>query len=98
MSLSREEQAKEAAQTMTKMVNQLGPGHWAEFVDVILNQSHRTLQQNVGKVMIQLIKGWAEKYEAGEYDERNAKICFLSHMIDVTMSEDDPDWDYLPTI
>lgn len=52
-----------------EVLNIMGTGP-EEFVEYILND-HRTLQQNMGRIVAELIKGWAEDAKAGRYDLRN---------------------------
>jgi len=52
-----------------EVLNVMGNGP-EEFVNFILSD-HRTLQQNMGRIVAELIKGWAEDAENGHYDLRN---------------------------
>ena len=43
-------------------------------VDTIL-RDHRTIQQGIGRIVIQLIEAWSNAYEDRRYDARNEAIC-----------------------
>jgi len=81
--------AAKAANALTDYVNVLGRSYGA-FVNAIL-RSHRTLQQNVMRVFIQLCKAWSEERS---YDARNADTIALAKRI-IEAVEDEV---YLPHI
>jgi hypothetical protein len=68
---------KEIANDLSRLVNTLSPNspEVGEFIDEVLND-HRTLQQSTGGLVFKLIKGWADAYDAGNYDARNAHLCW----------------------
>ena len=46
-----------------------------------LAREHRTLQQNFGRVLVAVIKHYAEQYQKGCYDLRNEALCELCSML-----------------
>lgn len=74
-------------------------GHRKEaFVDQIVNKCHRSLQQLVFGLFIELVKKWAEMYKAGVYDGRNEATCRTCNDIIETMNEHHKEWKYLPFV
>ena len=45
-----------------------------EFVAEV-TRDHRTIQQNVGRVIVALLEEWARACDDGEFDARNEGIC-----------------------
>ena len=68
-----------ASQSLTS-INVMG--YEKDFIEGYLNgirKEHRTLQQNFGRVMIAVIKHYAEQYQKGCYDLRNEALCELCY-------------------
>lgn len=68
-------EATQAADALTDYVNVMGRKYGA-FVAAIL-RSHRTLQQNVMRMFMQLVKAWSES----RYDGRNEATVKLAKEI-----------------
>lgn len=84
--MQRESQTKAIKDFEHEVLNIMGNGP-EEFVEYILSD-HRTLQQNMGRIVIQLIEGWAEDADAGRYDLRNeATVLFAQKVRDQILSE-----------
>ena len=84
---------QEAAQALASFCNDYGADDEG-FMDEI-HRTHRTLQQGVGRLMVQLIKQWAQDYQSGNYDDRNKAVCELSRDI---VKKVQPEMLYLPLI
>jgi hypothetical protein len=69
-------EAQQAADALTDYVNVLGR-RYSGFVAAIL-RSHRTLQQNVMRMFMELVKAWSEQRH---YDDRNAGTIELAKLI-----------------
>ncbi len=77
-----------------EILNIVGTGPEA-FVEYILND-HRTLQQNMGRIVVKLIHGWAEMYDTGHYDLRNeGTVKFAAEVRNKVLSAGNT---YLPSI
>ena len=44
-----------------------------------LSREHRTLQQGFGRLMFKIIRHFADEYEDGRFDARNASLCAACH-------------------
>ena len=91
---AKEEGRKLAAELITSL-NVMGfEKDTAEgFVEELM-RSHRTLQQSFGRLLLEIIKGFAEQYKEGRYDPRNEGICKLCHHL----AAEAEGRDYLPFI
>lgn len=69
----------QAYKQLSDFVNTMG-ADYENFVAAALND-HRTLQQNVMRLFLQLVEGWAQMYDEGFYDERNEATCRLAKKI-----------------
>lgn len=77
-----------------EILNIVGDGP-DKFVDYIL-ADHRTLQQNMGRIVIKLIEGWAEMYDNGRYDLRNeGTVEFAKNVRDKVLKDGNT---YLPFV
>ena len=66
-----DERAKEAAKLLSSITNISGKQALFDLANLV-TQDHRTLQQSFMREFIwPLLKLWAEKYNKGQYDERN---------------------------
>ena len=76
--LSANELGEQAAKDLFKALNWMGQENEAVkgFVEVVAGE-HRTLQQNMGHLVIALINHFAEAHEKGWHDARNEGICKL---------------------
>lgn len=97
VSVEQEEQAVKMARDLENFVN---PIHNVEaFVQHIIQRTHRTLQQQIGKLVFSLIKEWAATYNRGMYDLRNEEVCEKCKQIDDIMTrEHSNNWNNLPMI
>ena len=84
------------AKDLTGMVNIIGNSHAPQdFVDYIMNDTHRTLQQGVFRIIVMLIRQGADDYHNRCYDGRNeASMAMCAKIIEKL---DDRDL-ILPTI
>lgn len=72
---------KELAKEMADLMNNMNPDY---DIDLFANQilcEHRTIQQNIGKLLLRMIVAWGDDYRLGRYDLRNEKICEISDKI-----------------
>ena len=75
------EVGKELAKTMINMVNKMDSSDNEQaFVEEIIN-SHRTLQQSTGKLLLKVFAAWAEVHDSGYYDLRNEATVQLGKTI-----------------
>jgi hypothetical protein len=70
---AKRERAVAAAQAFTAAVNEMGFD--AETFAKEIRREHRTLQQNVGRVVLELLSQWGGDGQSQNYDLRNAGIC-----------------------
>ena len=52
-----------------------GPSSKREEFSSLITREHRTIQQNIGRVVIQLLEAWSEQFNDGVFDARNEAIC-----------------------
>ena len=58
-----------------KAVNMFMSGEELEQLAAKICHSHRTLQQNKMRLIVEMLKIWAKMYARGEYDLRNEATC-----------------------
>lgn len=66
------EKGAELAETLSRFVNRYDSKVAVEaFIEEITCRTHRTLQQNIMGLFLQLVDSWAERDAEGQYDLRN---------------------------
>ncbi len=89
--------AAETAKNLGDFVNR--GGYRANvFVDKIVFNTHRTLQQSIGRLVFALIRAWCKEYNEGRYDLRNRDVVKTCSDIVETMDSAHEGWDNLPYI
>jgi hypothetical protein len=75
--------AAEMAQTLDEFVNSgsMGKEKTKEFVEQIVNRTHRTLQQLIMGLFVATIEGWAEACDQNNFDGRNESTVKLAKKI-----------------
>ena len=83
------EEGKRIVKSLSDAVNVMG------FQDFVIEgmieefqRTHPTLQQGIGRVIIELIQHGAEQYELGHYDLRNEAWCKLCSDFSALMEKD----------
>ena len=76
----REERAIQAARDFANVVNEMGFDAKAFAKEI--RREHRTIQQGVGGVILELLSQWADDGSSGNYDLRNAAICKIAAKMD----------------
>jgi len=78
----RENEEKIVYEMLSKYLNNylVDEESFEKFANMV-NTDHRTLQQKLFRLMIQVIRRWATSYKEGTYDERNEATCKLSSEI-----------------
>jgi len=98
--LIEQERTKEAvdlAGDLRDFVNR--SGHRKDiFIEQIVGRTHRTLQQNLGRLIFALIRAWGKEYENGRYDMRNEALVKSCMDIKDLMDNVHEGWDNLPSI
>ena len=74
------ETGKAAAEYIDNFVNNMGHERDA-FAFTVVHKTHRYLQQEIFRLFLKCIKGWAESYDKGRYDPRNEWTCKMSKEI-----------------
>jgi len=82
------EGVKEAAKTISRMVNSFGIEDIKEAFAEEVRRDHRTLQQNFMRCVLALVERWAEDHDAGMYDLRNEDTCRISRKIVDALGDD----------
>lgn len=77
--MNNNEKGKKMAMDFSDFVNSFSTDKEG-FVEEI-NRTHRTLQQSMFRIIIDLIKMWSDMYENKRYDLRNEKTCELCNKI-----------------
>ncbi len=86
--IQREVRAKTAARGLVDAASTLGFDAKA-FAEAI-RMEHRTVQQNVGRVVIELLHQWAGDLDRGNYDLRNEDIVRASADLIAGVEDDLP--------
>jgi hypothetical protein len=68
------------------------------FVSEVCDQTHRTLQANIGRLIFACIRRWAEHYSHNRYDLRNEALCKSCRRIVEYMDKEHEYWDHLPRV
>lgn len=71
-----------------------------EITDEITKYFSSKDQNEIGNMVLLLIKKWAKKYKEGDYDSDNKDICYTSYNIVnmMNIAEDNEYWNNLPDI
>ena len=64
-------------------------------VERIVYRMHRTTQQQLMKLFVFIIRGWANAYRAGHYDRRNESTVRLAAKLEECIDQSN---EYLPLI
>ena len=70
----RRQEAKELVKLLSSHMNSFAKDY-SDFVEMVVYQEHRTLQQNTMRLVLQLIQGWAKAHDDNRYDLRNEATC-----------------------
>jgi len=97
MEYDKRKMAEEIADKLSNFVNSFTHDKKA-FVERIVYNTHRTLQQSICKLMFALIHKWSDCYLDGTFDGRNEATCKICNDIVKTMSEKDEYWAHLPMV
>jgi len=93
----RTETAVDLARSLGQFVNQFG--HRKDiFIEQLVGRTHRSLQQNLGRLVFALIRAWGKEYENGRYDMRNEALVKSCMDIKDLMDNVHEGWDNLPSI
>lgn len=71
---------KEMCETLDEFANGASKERIAEFLDTLVNRTHRTLQQRIAGLMLQSIEAWGALPE-NRYDARNAATIVVCKKI-----------------
>jgi len=84
---------KDACEALADFVNDYGADAKG-FIEE-LRRSHRTIQQNFGRLMVCMLRQWALDFERNNYDARNEATCRLAAKTVASWKDCD---DFLPYI
>ena len=95
----QKEKARALAKSWSELVNVMSRNQTVteEFVRCIL-LDHRTLQQSIGRMVFQMIRGWADQHNEGRYDMRNEALCRACANVIEMMDKNFEHWDNFPLI
>jgi len=86
--MPKEMNGKDVAQMVSKLMNNMNSQYDEDlFVNEILCE-HRTIQQQIGKLMLRMIVAWGDNGRADRYDARNEKICKISEKLLTILEEE----------
>lgn len=76
----RKQSAIDLAREFARVANQMGFD--AEAFANEIRREHRTIQQNVGGAVLELLSQWADDNAVGNYDARNQDICSVAALME----------------
>ena len=76
----RELSGKEMCQMIDEFVNGADDEHYKDFLDTLINRTHRTLQQKIASLFLNSFEAWATLPE-NRYDLRNEATVKVSKTI-----------------
>lgn len=77
----RGEEARDLATRLENFVNRNDRSAYEAVADAIVYGTHRTLQQNVMRLFLTVLKKWSEALDANRYDARNEDTVRLARKI-----------------
>jgi hypothetical protein len=79
---------KDVGKMVSNLMNNMNSQYDEDlFVNEILCE-HRTIQQQIGKLMLRMIVAWGDNGRAGRYDARNEMICKISEKLLTILEEE----------
>lgn len=85
---SRTERNHKAANDLLSWVGGARPADLHEFLEVITVE-HRTIQQSLGRLVVELIERWADNYRNERFDLRNASTVEFANLVVTRVSLND---------
>ena len=86
--MSKKMNGQDVAKLVSNLMNNMNSQYDEDlFVNEILCE-HRTIQQQIGKLMLRMIVAWGDNGRSGRYDARNEMICKVSEKLLTILEEE----------
>lgn len=76
---NEEHDARALVGYLSRFANCWDHGEGRAFVCEAIRSEHRTIQQNIARLLFDLVNGWADDYGAGRWDARNEAALRACH-------------------